>query len=382
MTEFHVEVVRLADVRKHPNADTLSIATIHDAYPVIFKTGEFKEGDLVVYVPVDSVVPDTPEWAWLAPGAALRPKDRRIKAKRLRGVFSMGLITNAPEGAQEGQDVAQAMGIVKYEPPAEAGESLDAVAVWRREQTAWAKWRAEAPWWQVFLVWLLGPIFGWGPEEERARPRGLKHLPGVYDIEPYRKHGRSWFNEGEYVVVTEKIHGQNASFVHDGKQLFAKSRTRWRHDDGENTWSRVARRYRLKEKLARHPGVILFGETHGNNSDMPYGVTPAERAAEGDRFMAFDAFDTNTGRWLDYRDFVRLCTDLGVPRVPVLSITQWHEDKFDAIAAHAEGKTTMPDAGHVREGFVIRPLSERKTTTGQRVILKMAGEGYLTRKGA
>jgi hypothetical protein len=58
MSELHAPVVRIGKVGKHPNADTLSI-TQAGGFPVIFRTGDFKEGDLAVYVPIDSLLPST-----------------------------------------------------------------------------------------------------------------------------------------------------------------------------------------------------------------------------------------------------------------------------------------------------------------------------------
>lgn len=371
MTEHHVEVVRLKNIQKHPNADSLSIATIHDNYPVIFKTSEFSEGELVVYVPVDSIVPDTEEWAWLAPaGAALRDKDRRIKAKRLRGVFSMGLVVkpSLPNiKYKEGDDVAEALGITRYEPDADV-EAAPKAPKRKRPKSFWG-W--------LHLIW----DYFFGPEP--LGPPRLKYMPGVYDIEPFRKHGKSWFIPGETVVVTEKIHGQNASFVHDGKRLHVKSRTRWRANDpteSENTWARVAKKYELEKKLAAYPGILLFGETYGNNADMPYGV---DRAKEGDRFVAFDAYDTSTGQYLDHDDFRKLCELIDVPTAPVMATLVWDDRySYDYLVPFAEGKTWMKGATHLREGFVVKPIVERRINGGQRVILKMAGEGYLTRKAA
>lgn len=365
MTEFHVEVVRIGKVEKHPNADSLSITKVHDGYPVIFKTGEFKEDELAVYIPVDAVVPDTPEWAWLAPaGAALREKDRRIKAKRLRGIFSMGLLTKAPPGAKLGQDVAEQLGITKWDPDVD-------------HRTPHQKPKAVEPWyvrlWQYF--------FGSKDPTRPVQAPKLKYLPGVYDIEPYRKYGKSWFNPGELLVVTEKIHGQNASFVHDGKKLHIKSRTRWRRNDPNeegNTWAQVAQRYGLEEKLAQFPGIILFGETYGNNADMRYGV---DKSKEGDRFIAFDAFDSNTGKWLSHYQFHDLCNKLNILTAPTLRYVTWSAGTFEQLFALAEGPTTLNDK-HTREGFVIKPVHERQINGGQRVILKLAGEGYLTRKAA
>jgi len=352
MTEFHVEVVRIGKVEKHPNADTLSIARIHDGYPVCFKTGEYNEGDLAVYLPVDSVAPDKPEWEFL--GAGLR--NHRIRAKKLRGVFSMGMLTAAPEGTSEGDDVAELLGFTRYE---------DVVAEQNQYKGASRTDGLEVP-----------------------APR-LAAMPGMYDIEGYRKYGPRIFNDPtEDVVVSEKIHGQNFRSVFIDGVLHVGSRTRWLSTDPEtNTWARVAARYDLATKLAAYPGLVLFGESYGNNSDMPYGV---KRCETGDALAVFDAWDSNRGEWLSFDDLAILCSaqeplpgigsrGLALPMAPVLYRGPL-SDSPDLVAL-AEGKTTI-GGDHVREGWVIKPTRERRDDRIGRVILKMHGEGYLTRKAA
>lgn len=66
MTDFHVEVVRLGAIEKHPNADALDITQVYGGFPCIIKRDSFKEGDLAVYIPVDCVLPDRPEFAFLS----------------------------------------------------------------------------------------------------------------------------------------------------------------------------------------------------------------------------------------------------------------------------------------------------------------------------
>jgi RNA ligase (TIGR02306 family) len=364
MSEFHVNVVRLTNVVKHPQADSLYIARIHGGYPVIFKGkefgGSFSEGDLAVYIPVDSMVPATKEWAWLSPPVEQllpggekvmvapevpREKDRRVRAKRLRGVFSMGMLGVPPEGTVEGQDVAELMGVTKYEEPEEVISAS----------------RTDG-----FQV---------------PQPR-LKMMPSVYDIEGFRRYPNA-FKLGEEYVVTEKLHGQNARFVHDGEKLHVGSRTRWLTTEQRHTWSDVATRYELERKLAECPGVVFFGETYGNNGDMPYGVS---RGVTGDELRFFDAWDSNEGRFIDHDRFVAICKTLGLMMVPELARGTWQAGDFERLAPIAEGKTTLP-GGHVREGFVIKPLTERCVErddgfVGGRLILKLHGEGFLTRKGA
>jgi RNA ligase (TIGR02306 family) len=363
MSEFHVNVVRLTDVQKHPNADSLYIAKIHGGYPVIFKGkehgGSFQEGDLAVYIPVDSVVPATKEFAWLSPMVEVllsggekqmvepevpREKDRRVRAKRLRGVFSMGMLSPAPEGTVEGQDVAELIGITKYEEPEEviSASRTDGLQV--------------------------------------PAPR-LAATPSVYDIEGLRRYTKAFMPFEKY-VVTEKLHGQNARFVHDGEKLHVGSRTRWLTTEERNTWADAAVRYRLAEKLATASHMVFFGETYGNNTDMPYGV---KRGETGDELGFFDIWDAEAGRFLDHDEFVAICERLDLPTVPELARGAWGEGEFEKLAPLAEGKTTLmgakPSAAHVREGFVIKPLKERfSDVVGGRLILKLHGEGFLTRK--
>src|SRR5574343_587969 len=99
MSEFHVVVVEIGKVGKHPNADTLSITSVLGGYPVIFRTGQFNQGDKAVYVPVDAICPASdPRFAFLG-------ENNRIKAKRLRGIFSMGLLVEANSEWTVGQNV-------------------------------------------------------------------------------------------------------------------------------------------------------------------------------------------------------------------------------------------------------------------------------------
>jgi RNA ligase (TIGR02306 family) len=318
MGEGRVEVIRVGEVVKHPNADSLSITKVHGGYPCCFRTGDFVEGDLAVYIPVDSIVPEGERFAFLG-------EHRRIRAKRLRGVFSMGLLTKGEPGWVAGQDVASELGIVRYTPP-------DDEAV--------------------------------GASDEPDP--GL--LP-VYDVEGLRR----WPDvlvEDEIVQITEKLHGESARFVHDGERLWVGSRTRFKKDLPAVKWWQAAHAYGLTAKLAEAPHVVFYGETHGYTGGFSYGQSGG---SVGLRF--FDAIDVKSRTWLDVGDFHALCRRLGLPTVPVLYTGPWTRE----ISRLAEGNSTL-DAGHVREGFVVRPMKERYDAMGPgRVILKLHGEGFLAR---
>lgn len=325
-TEFHVEVVRIGPIEKHPNADSLSVTKVYD-YPVIFRSGDYKEGDRAVYLPVDSVVaPNDPRFDFLG-------DHRRIRAKRLRGIFSMGLLTPADPDWQVGEDVAERLHVTKYEPLEEGVQGDPRIRV------------AHA--------------------DDDVDP-GI--LP-IYGVEALRRN-KGVLVDGEDVLITEKIHGENARFVHDGERLHVGSRTRFKKLDSENAWTRAARKYDLATKLANIPGVGIYGEVHGYTRGFPYGVPVGEVG-----LRLFDAIKTKTREFFGVDDFLNLAQALRVPTVPILHSGPWSPE----LRALAEGPSTI--GGHVREGFVVRPTAERVDRSCGRVILKLHGEGFLLRKG-
>ena len=142
MSEFTCDVVRVT-IEPHPNADAIEIARVGDFQSIIRK-GQFATGDLAVYIPEGALLP---EWMlkemgfWddlnqkgMLHGAA----GNRVKAIKLRGIVSQGLVyasqwlpidgyvvlaytgentTYHSMPIVEGQDVAEFLGIIKYEVP-------------------------------------------------------------------------------------------------------------------------------------------------------------------------------------------------------------------------------------------------------------------------
>lgn len=80
---------------------------------------EFSPGDLCVYVEIDSVVPEKPEFEFL------RSKDFRIKTMKMAGTISQGICfplsilprhPNFTRTWSEGDDVTELLGVKQYEP--------------------------------------------------------------------------------------------------------------------------------------------------------------------------------------------------------------------------------------------------------------------------
>lgn len=355
MSEHHVILVRLGSPERHPNADTLSVVKVHGGYPCVVRTAEWAEGDLAAYVPEDSLVDVTrPEFAFLAPKA----KDgwARVRAVRLRGIFSMGLLVKPPRhpedgsflaGAEvlwrEGDDVAEALGVRKYEPPLETASR--------------------------------------GQDVPSPSPE-----PPHYDLEGLRR----WMDAlqpGEPVVVTEKLHGSSGrAFVFgflypyrvEGgvpKRRFfhVGSHTRWKDPEGTTEWAVAAREVGLQEKCssAMAAGYAFYWECVGKVGGFPYGH---QRGRLG--IWVFDVCHVRNRTWLAHEDMEALCKELDLQTVPVLYRGPWDPG---VVLPLAEGQSTL-DPSHVREGIVVRPASDRVDLRFGRVVLKYHGEGFLTGK--
>ena len=317
MSEFRINVVRIGEIVPHMNADRLEITRVFD-YPVIIAKGEFRSGDLAVYIPVDSVVPENDtRWAFLG-------DHRRIKARKLRGVFSMGLLTKADPAWQEGQDVREILQITKYEPI---------------------------------------ETFSTGGENE-ACPF---EFPVYTDIEGFRR----WLNllvEGEHVSISEKIHGANGRFLYKDGRLWIGSHKQVKRRDPNNLWWKMALHYDLENKLKNYPDIVFFGEVFGCVQDLKYGHSNGKTS-----LAFFDAMYLNNRQYLSMDEFKTLADLLGLILVPSLYEGSWSKE----LLGLAEGKSLFGD--HVREGIVIRPVQERWDEKIGRVILKYLGEGYLLR---
>lgn len=332
MSSFSTPIVRIENWEKNPNADNLAVTHIFD-YPVQFRIGEFNTGDLAIFCPEESVMPDRAEYQWIwnnKPNPL--ESQRKIKAKRLRGIYSEGILIKVPENLKHlpvGTDVSKELGIEKFEKPEEVILSGD---------------NENRP--------------GWFP---------------VYtDIENIRKY-RHVLNDGENVVLTTKIHGCNSAFSFNEDRLWVSSHRNIKKLDCDNIWTKIASQYDMQNRLKQIPGHVLYGEVYGSvQKGFHYD------AKGTNKFRAFDIWDCEKRKYLDYQDFVKACQDIEIDMAPILYMGGWKgiEGHFNVL----EGLEPLSNSKHVREGYVITPIQEKWHKDVGRVKLKFINPDYLLKK--
>ena len=321
-----VEVVPIV-LEPHGNADTLSVVTVLGGYPCVVRSTDWAGKSLGAYIPPDSVVDVTrPEFAFLAKGTKTK---HRVRCVKLRGVQSFGLLMPAPEGAQIGDDVAAYYGVEHYEP---------------EMRGACTGGEAESP------------------------PAALGCL-SRYEVDSLRRYA-TVFQEGEAVIVTEKLHGCSARYSFVDGRMWCGSRGEWKREEANSLWWKAMESEpSIRAFCEGHPGHVLYGEVYGQVQSLKYGTKPGEV-----RFAAFDVLKPD-GSWMAAWEGRGLCEAWKVPCVPLLSEEMpFH---FDAICAMSDGPSLIPGANHYREGCVVKPLVERWHQDIGRVCLKVVGAEYL-----
>jgi RNA ligase (TIGR02306 family) len=324
MSTHIIPVIQIDNVNPHNNADSLEIIKVFD-YQVVVRKGQFKIGDLAVYIEPDYMVPVIePEFTFLADKA--KNGYARISAIRLRSERSFGLLISARDGWKVGDNVLDILNIKRYEP----------------EITGIVMQTEDAPAPNVFHV--------------------------KYDMENYRRYSNT-FEDYEFVEISEKINGSNSKFVFTNGCLNVGSHTRWKKRNDQNVWWKAAIHYDLETKLQKYPDYVFYGELYGHIKGYRYGCE------NGNFKLAF--FDImKDGKWLNVGEVNTILNDLNLPKVPIFYNGPWSND----LIRFADGLSTIEGSNHIREGVVVKPFINRYTPEVGRVILKIVSFDYLSAK--
>jgi RNA ligase (TIGR02306 family) len=355
MSSLIVEVCKVDDIQKHPNADRLSIVTVK-GWHCIVGLDQYKPGDFVTFVPPDCIIPK--EMIEKLNLEYLR-KDDRTKTVKLRGCLSEGLILDLPEGRwHEGDDVSSVLGITKWQPP-EPKYSIRGAKQASKKR--------------------INPLF-----DKYTDIENIKHFTDV-------------FKDDDEVVVTEKIHGCNSRFgnleiaisknqpVLDKLELWIKKNIlKQTHEFvygshmvqitnhsnrksyySEDVWGNIAKRYDLAKKIPKD--YIVYGEIYGEGiQDLTYGI-------KGTDILVFDI--KYKGEYLNWEVVKSLCNAWGLKHVPEIYVGKYNNKVLELT----NGKSIIcPE--QMREGIVIKMLHEENDIQIGRKILKSVSEEYLTRK--
>ena len=312
-----------------PNADAIEKIRVLGWW-VVVKKGDHKPGDKVVYCEIDSLLPERPEFEFLRPssfkpaqtdpaGGATLPAGFRIKTVKLRGQVSQGIcfpLSILPPGAptDEGADVTDLLGVLKWEPPLPVGMSGK----------------------------VKGGFPGFLPKTDETRVQVLETV-----LERHR---------GKTFYVTEKLDGTSfTAFLRQG-EFGICSRNLWMDEaDESNVLVRVARSVKLEEKLRAARERLGFDLAIQAEVIGP-GIQKNKYALQAVTLRVFNVLNVEAYRLLDHAGMLAVLAEMQLEAVPQLG-TLVLNHTVDELVAFSEGTSVLNRAVQ-REGVVLRPLTE------------------------
>lgn len=309
-------VLRLESI---PDSDNIQLATIM-GWQVVVKKGDFAVGDLCVYFSIDAILDKTnPEFRFL--------KGKRLKTAIIRKTVSQGL--------------AMKLDIVR-------SCDLDPATL-REDDDLTDRLKVE--------------LYQFDPEEDHHQSDGNMKLPsGMHktgEIRVQECHKLLKSLVGKPVCITRKEEGTSTSFYYVAPRVAGSKehfhvcgrnavRDRENADKMDAPYFEIADRYHFQEKLrALGRDLIVQGETMGpkiNGNCM--GLVKNE-------FEAFYIWNIQKQCKLTWDEFVSVCTEIGVPMVPLIYRGLFMEEWADIQALKKWASSLDYKQGYPCEGFVI-----------------------------
>lgn len=363
MDKFHkVPVTKILAINEHTNATSLELATVY-GFQVVVPKNRYSVGDSVVYIPIDSILPEDVEEKLFGKDAKVKLTNSRVRQIKLRGAFSQGMVATPEELGLKNfkleEDVSKTLGITKYEPPMK----------------------------EVVITKGVRKIKKGSPHPDFTTYNGLtniKWIPTAF--------------EGKNVVISEKLHGCNArasmlpyrantlmkrvmkflgltpthEFVYGSNQVDITNSNSYKGFYGEDVYGAVFKKINAHLKLEENE--IIYGEIIGPKIQKDYDYGLKEH-----KFILFDVkrlYSDGSQEYLNPDEVEEYAKERGFDFVPVL-----YKGPFNLELAKqmAEGPSVYAPVQKVREGVVVK-LQENYSVAGQKQAAKIVGEGFLSNK--
>lgn len=399
MSVHEVKCVKLTEFLPHPDPATTSLEIVKVwGYEVIVKKGDFKVGDLGLFIEPDYMVPTSnPLFTFLAKDPTdLKPV--RITTKRLRKVWSQGLLVKALPHHKEGDNVMEELAITRWEP------------VMKNAPTSGGS--------QLGGTLKKAPVLPFG------------NVPS-YDLENYKKHSHLLTDGVDEVIATVKYHGASARYVVDSDGEFhVGSRTVWKHKPGTvlqtvevtepkkpfhpkgfakhytflrkvkafmvyyvqlliwlltkkttkkdllasqcSWWTAAQENPWIEEWCRQNPNCVVYGEIFGDTiqgKNFHYGYKDGKIG-----FRVFDVLNQD-GKWVSCVDLHHDPQYCDLRKVVRVLEGPMDRQLLETIAEQPEDFNPFgEECGHIREGVVIKRRTEDQSS---RVALKLISNNYL-----
>ena len=325
-----IEVIK--EIVPHNNADSLEIAKVLGWQSVV-KKNEFKEGDKVVFVVIDTILP-VADWSKFLEDKNNLDKPIRLKTIKLRGQYSQGLLlplSVLPESVQSwhiGADVGGALGIKKYE--------------------------KEIP------ACLSGEVLGPFPSyliSSTDEDNGLSNFDIVEEILKV--------NEGG-VTITQKLDGSSCTIIIEkGKITQVCSRRLSLKESDANAFWIAAKKLEIEEDWSGYiQGELMGPGIQGNQLKLMQPTLYVFQVKEKDY------------EYYDFNEMANFCINNRMNMVPLIGFKTLDDVQSGIESLQELADSTVTPHGTPAEGIVVRPVTYKTSGNGRPLSFKIINRNY------
>ncbi len=334
----------IGDIKPIEGADRIEVAKVDGWEVVISKKDNFKVGDLIVYIEIDSQMPKKPEYEFLA------SRKYVVKTIVMRGQISQGLVLPLavlPEGNYKlGDDVTEILGITKYDPQLEEENEI-ANFEKKKAKNPIVKYLLRYAWFRkLYLKSSAKTDFpSWIRKTDEERIQNCTRL--------FERMKRDKIK----LSVTEKIDGCSATYYlkRISKRRFefgVCSRNRRLATPDSSYYWKIARQYNIEEVLKRLIGdgeyIILQGEITGE------GIQGNKYKVKGYSFWAYNLITTEKKYTTD--EMQPVLVKHGIYTVPIVTLEYNVPETISDMVEYVKGNSQIVQ--REREGCVFRNVKE------------------------
>lgn len=307
------KIVHIDSISPILGADKVVIAHI-GGWDIVVKKEEFQQGEKVVYIEIDSMIPIEDErFSFLSNRTKKTYKGKKyhkLKSIRLRGVLSQGLLVSIEQvgldsNIEDDTDVSAILGIIKYDEDFFEPDKFSGVSV--------------------------GTFPKFIPKTDQNRIQNLSKqfnsFKGVYEL-------------------SMKLDGASISiFKRDGVVGFASRKTLLKIES-EGTFKSGLINSGILKYLESVDNIAIQGELLGP------GIQGNKENLNDYEIYIFDIFDIEKQMYLLSKDRLLICEENGLKHVPIIDFIDIKEfESIKEIIEFADGKSLN---NFLREGIVFK----------------------------
>jgi RNA ligase (TIGR02306 family) len=327
---------RILKLEPIEGADRIELATIL-GWSCVVKKGQFKEGDIVIFCEIDSLIPKC-IWSNFLWKEGDTKEKYRLKTCKMKGHISQGLVLPTSilpvdifQVIHEGLNVTEYLGIEKYVPYIPTNLQAE----------------------------ILGDFPSFIPKTDQTR---LQSYPNILNI----AHGKS-------VTITEKLDGCSTTYFIKNNHFGVCSRNIELKENEHNIYWKMAKKYNIEEKLREY--YSKFGNIAIQGEIIGQGIQSNKYKLEDNKLFIFNIYDIEYYNYVDDSLMESWCCFLGLDVVPDVDIIDLDGSVEEWIELSKGNSKINPNV--LREGIVVKGINEEIYPSFGRLSFKVINPDFL-----